>query len=129
VLGVGDVAHAGHEVHREEDPGQDQHDEAVEGDLTEQEGPVVGEHLAGELPYGVADAGAPVQVVRCRGRAVGGLSGGGAHRSRSQKLGPIGSWKSERATRYPSVSTVIGSCGRARLAGPKTTLASSARSK
>ena len=37
--------------------------------------------------------------------------------------GPIGSGKSPRATKKPSSSTVIGSWGSGRTAGPKTGLA------
>ena len=42
---------------------------------------------------------------------------------RSQKLGPTGCVKSLAAARYPSQSTVSGSCGSGRGAGPKITLA------
>jgi hypothetical protein len=47
---------------------------------------------------------------------------------RSQKLGPTGSWKSLCATKYPSESVVIGSCGSGRAAGPKMTAAPRAAS-
>ena len=42
---------------------------------------------------------------------------------RSQKLGPTGWVKSLFDTRYPCESTVIGSCGSGRGAGPKITVA------
>src|SRR5690606_29004573 len=104
VLRVGGVPHAGDEEHRQEDAAEDEDDEAVERDLTEQEGPVVGEDLAGELLDDLADPGATVEVVGRRGDLRGLARSRGAHRfssnrSRSQKLGPTVSWKSERATR------------------------------
>src|ERR1700752_1335126 len=40
------------------------------------------------------------------------------HDLRSQNAGPTGSMKSPLATRYPSLSMVMGSCANARAAGP-----------
>jgi hypothetical protein len=57
---VVDLGHRGLEPQGEEDAGDQQHDEGVERDLTEQEGPVVGEDLA---DAGLAEPGQSEAVV------------------------------------------------------------------
>src|SRR5699024_624273 len=47
----------------------------------------------------------------------------------SQNVGPTGSGKSDWATRWPSLSTEMGSWGSGRFAGPKMTLQCSVTSK
>src|SRR5665647_224160 len=66
---VGDLAHARDEEQGQEDAGDQQHQERVQRDLTEHEGPVVGEHLPGERLDRQADPGALVEVVGSGGAA------------------------------------------------------------
>ena len=103
---VDDLGRRGDEVERQEDAGGQQDDEGVEGDLPEQERPVVGEDL---VQHGAAALGHSQAVVQpadgpfdglVRGAlAVGRLAvgrGGGTDGGhvvfRSQKPGPMGSW-------------------------------------
>ena len=85
------VGHAGLEEQRQERAGQQQDDERVEGDLAEQERPVVGEDF---LRKDLNALGAVEPVVqpaaRCRPAPVDAHVDG----PRSQKLGPTGSVKS-----------------------------------
>src|SRR4029450_8671876 len=103
----------------QEGAGEDQHHQGEQGDLTEQERPVVGEHLAEGL---AGQAGRAQPLVQGLGRAV-------PHRAHqlprflSQNAGPTGSGKSPWATSMPSSSTPSGSWGRGRAAGPKNGLA------
>ena len=113
------------EEERQEGPGQQQDDERPQRDLAEHERPVVGKHL----PHEHAEPARPVEpVVEPPAGAAQGLGNLEvlAH-PRSQKLGPTGWVKSLLATRYPYESTVIGSCGSGRAAGPKITSAPSPR--
>ncbi len=131
--------HRGLEEERQERAGEEHRDEAPQRDLAEHERPVIGEDLAAELLDEARQARALIDVVR-RGadeaaaeRLLLGLrleprGGGCGTQWRSQKLGPTGSVKSLRATRYPSASTVMGSWGSGRAAGPKMTLAPSVTS-
>ena len=122
--GVLNLAHRRLEPDGQEDTGQQQHDEGVQGDLAEQEGPVVREHLA---QGATAELGQWQAVVgprhgagtghRLAGRGLLDLKGRGGladdcrlcHHaspflkstveSRSKKLGPTGTVKSLCATR------------------------------
>ena len=126
---VGNMGHRGVVVESEEGTADENHDEGVEGNLTEHEGPVVRENFATEGFDSGRSARALVYVVGSpvgEPHAAADISLGCAlyccaHRSLSQKLGPTGSVNPLRATRYPSASMVIGSCGRGRAAGPKIT--------
>ena len=130
--GVVRLDHRRVEEERQEGSGQEHDHEAPQRDLAEHERPVVGEDLATQLLDEAGEAGALIDVVRRgadeaaaeRGLVVLVLFGQRCGAQwRSQKLGPTGSVKSLRATRYPSSSTMIGSCGSGRAAGPKMTLA------
>ena len=95
----------------QERSGQDQEEEAVQGDLAEHERPVVRK----DLPQVPADERASVQAL------VDPLHPSPYdHGGRSQKLGPTGAVKSLRARIVPSGSIWMGSCGRGRAAGPYT---------
>ncbi|GEL19018.1 hypothetical protein PA7_28550 [Pseudonocardia asaccharolytica DSM 44247 = NBRC 16224] len=63
------------------------------------------------------------------GRAGAASGGGGRDRDQEdrifQKMGPTGSLKSPRATKYPSSFTVMGRCGSGRAAGPEIGFAES----
>ncbi len=92
VVGNLDVARV--EEQRQVDTGQDQDDEAVEGDFPDHERPVVGEHLVevaaqrGLGPETLVDS--PVELAdRARPLDQGGWRGCG--HGRSQKAGPTGS--------------------------------------
>ncbi|SHQ34208.1 Uncharacterised protein [Mycobacteroides abscessus subsp. abscessus] len=119
------VGHFGHR--RVEEQGQidtrkQQNDEAVQRDLTEHERPVGREDLV-DLPLHTGSEVIPrIHRLGLFGCARG-LLGCVAHDLRSQNAGPTGSTKSPLATRYPSLSTVRGSCASARAAGPKMGLA------
>ncbi len=114
---VGDIDHRRVEEQAQVHAGEQQNDEAVQGDLTQQKRPVGGEHLV-ELS---ADSrrGVVARVDRvalfCQGGRFWQFR---THDRRSQNAGPTGSMKSPLATRYPSWSMVIGSCASARAAGP-----------
>src|SRR5699024_6306167 len=129
--GVVGLDHRGLEEERQERSRDEDDDERPQRDLAEHERPVVGEDLASEGLDEARHARALIEVVRGRADEPAAERGlllfgfGGGAQCISQKLGPTGSLKSLRATRYPSSSTVMGSCGRGRDAGPKTTFASS----
>ena len=109
------------EEQREERTGQQQDDERPQRDLAEQERPVVRKHL----PHQHAEPARAVEsVVEPPAGAAQGLRNVKviAH-PRSQKLGPTGWVKSLFDTRNPCESTVSGSCGSGRGAGPKITVA------
>ena len=113
---VGDLGHRRVEEQGQVHAGEQQHDEAVHGHFAQQERPVGGEHLvelAAQRPRGVVPR---VHRVGLLGQSFPGCHG---HDLRSQNAGPTGSAKSPLATRYPSVSMVMGSWARARAAGPK----------
>ncbi|CFE42601.1 Uncharacterised protein [Mycobacterium tuberculosis] len=123
---VGDVDHGRIEKQRQIHAGDQQDHEAVQSDLAEQERPVGREDLVelttqrrrGVIPgvdvFGLAGQDLTnVRRTQFRTHVV----------VRSQNAGPTGSTKSPLATRYPSVSIVIGSCAKARAAGPKIGLA------
>ena len=113
----------------EEDARGDQHHERVEGDLPEQERPVVGEDLVEQGPAALGDAEALVEPLTPATRSPCGAavaappwpSAGrdGAH-ARSQNPGPTGWSYPACARRKPSPSIMSGSWGRGRGAGPKT---------
>ena len=101
---VDDLGHARLEPERQEGAGEQEHDEAPQRDLTQQERPVVGEDLADLLLRRGGEAGPVVDPAQQaaegvrpwrRGRlgAVGGCMTHVCH-PRSQKLGPTGSVKS-----------------------------------
>src|ERR1700739_2443496 len=123
---VGDLGHGRIEEQRQVHAGEQQHDEAVQGDLTEQERPVCGEDLV-ELSAHCRRRVIPrVDVLALAGQDVTDLRGTQFRTHdvvRSQNAGPTGSMKSPLATRYPLVSMVMGSCANARAAGPKIGLA------
>ena len=104
---VGDVGHGRVEEQRQVDAGEQQHDEAVQRDLTQQERPVGGEHLV-ELSADRRRRVVPrVDRVALCGRNLAELGGFGSFGLmivfRSQNAGPTGSMKSPLATRYPSL--------------------------
>ena len=74
---VGHLAHAGHEPEGQEHPGQQQDDEAPQGDLAEHERPVVREDLADLLLHGRGQAEALVGPVGDGTDLAGLLRGGG----------------------------------------------------
>jgi hypothetical protein len=96
------LSHARYIEEREVDSCEDQDDERVEGDLAEQERPVIGKDLLELLPGSPSHLEAliepPDDLRRVR-----------RHLSRCQNDGPTGSAKSPRATRKPSSSIPMGS--------------------
>ena len=103
-----------HVIEAEEDPRHHQHDEGVEGDLAQHEGPVIREDLVEEGPAGLGDAQAVVELVDDLadppvgapgrlGLALGLREGDRAH-ERSQKPGPIGWSNPDWARRNPDES-------------------------
>ena len=108
---VHDLGGRGVEEERKEDAGRHEDDEAVQGDLAEEEGPMVREDVPQLLPdhprpadavvdpAGDRGHGTPAPALAGRRRAAG--LDGGAHDGRSQKPGPIGVWKSDWATSSP----------------------------
>jgi hypothetical protein len=97
---VGDVWPTRHEVQRQEDAGDEQDDEGVQGDLAQHERPVVGEDLVHERAPALGDAQAVVQLVEGLADAAVGPEGlllrslgvdDVAH-ERSQNPGPTASW-------------------------------------
>ena len=124
---VGDVCHRRIEEQRQPHAGEQQHEEAVQRDLTEQERPV----RRKDLVQLTADRGGRVVARVDRVTLLGGdlcRAWTWAHDVRSQNAGPTGSMKSPLATKYPSWSIVIGSWARARAAGPKIGFANSSAS-
>ena len=117
---VDDLGHRRVEEQRQVDAGDQQHDEAVQGDLTQQEGPVGGEHLVELSSYRRRRVVPRIDRIALRRCDLGHirLRQFRTHDFRSQNAGPTGSMKSPLATRYPSWSMVRGSCAKARAAGP-----------
>src|SRR5581483_11085504 len=123
---VVDVDHGRVEEQRQIHTGDQQHDEAVQRDLTQQERPVRGEDLVQLSADGRRGVIARVDVLALAGQDVTDLRGTEFWTHdvvRSQNAGPTGSAKSPLATRYPSASMVMGSCASARAAGPNIGLA------
>ena len=134
---VDDLGRRGDEVQRQEDAGGQEDDEGVEGDLPEQERPVVGEDL---VQQGAAALGHAQPVVQPPDGAVDRLRLGGARRRRTGRRwatrsgstsscsrplpepGPDGLVVTGLRPRKPSASIISGSCGSGRGAGPKTCL-------
>jgi len=86
---VDDLTHARLEEQGQEGAGQQQDDERVEGDLTEQERPVIGVELAQERGR---HPRRPQPVIEEPAGALERLFGLALGHPRSQKLGPTGSW-------------------------------------
>ncbi len=107
------------EEERQVDAGRDQHDEAVERDLAEQERPVVGEDVAHQLDEPGRGAGTAVE--RAQPAA--------DHAFTLHHAGPIGPDIWPAASRWPSAPTRSGSWGSGRPAGPKVTVPPVAGSK
>ena len=102
--GVIRVVHLRHrriEVDREEDPGEEEHHKAVEGDLAEEERPVIREDLSSECADRGGGTRTLIDPVAGGSRGASRLLGGccGRHLMRSQNDGPTGSSKSEVAMR------------------------------
>src|SRR5699024_11028007 len=117
---------------RQESSGQNKNDEGVQCYFTKKEGPMVWEQFAPKLfnNFGGAHAGIyKISDLPCLGRSLIVLNDGhyaprssAGLGSRSQYAGPTGSWKPLCATRQPSLSKVLGSCGSGCDARLKTTL-------
>ena len=131
-----DLAHARVEPQRQEDAGEQDQDEREQRDLAEQEAPVVREDLpeqvlrAPQMPEPLVRPVGDRSVLHGRGRPRPRRAGAVVALIRAPRSsGRPAARKSLTATRLPSASTVIGSCGSDRAAGPKMTLPSSDRSK
>src|SRR5204862_6842671 len=99
---------------REVDPGTDEHDERVEGDLAEQERPVVREDVAQRLATQRRRRRALVHEAEQRT-----VHDRAPCRRTPHQEGPTAPENTPPARRYPAGSTTSGSCGRFRPAAPK----------
>src|SRR5207248_2833141 len=112
------------EEERQVDAGRDEQQEAVEGNLAEQERPVIGEDIPQRLADERSGAAAPVERPDDRADHVFAFRIRTPHHD-----GPTGPENVPPARSRPARSTSNGNCGSARPAGPKSTLPPSAGSK
>ena len=114
---------AGLEEEREEDAGDDQDDEAVERDLAEHERPVVREDLVEGLARDLGRAEPVVDPAASRRHAGRRACSDGVSRASPVPVPEAGADRIAEVARSPrgspSLSTAMGSCGSARVAGPK----------